>query len=595
MKKHISNIMYLTKYIWKFKKSIFLYVVVCGLIQAVKVGTNIVGIKYIIDSVIAGDLENIIWIIAFYCLINMLCDFFVTHSNSYTTKSFSYIAMNMTKEVMDKSIEIDYKCFDDSEYYDKYTRAMSQAGGAAQRLVGTYISIASNLISLISIIGIMLTMIGIEFIIISLVNVAISCFILMIQNKWQYDFDVKMTRLNRIIGYFPGLFFNPKTAKEIRLFGSSNFFINKYTDHQNESIEKTKQFQKKYYLPDYLKALAFAITSFLTMLLISFKITKGQLTLGVFMSTINSVQSLTQQLCSLTYNVPSLTSQSRYIDNIRAILDHPGETEIENEMQRILVKKNGYKIEFKNVSFKYPNSDNFVVRNLNFIVNEGEHICLVGENGAGKTTIVKLLLRLYIPQEGEILIDDVNINDYKISSLRNNFSVVFQDSQIYATKVGENLFFDEEYQTAEAHHLLQLVGLSERFKIDNEFVDSQLTRLFDEQGIVLSGGQAQRLFIARAYGAKSGIIILDEPSSSLDPLSEYELVKTMDSLLNENTTFVISHRFLFCKNMDKIFHIENGSLIESGTHKELMAKRGKYFEMYEKQAEYYRENNLGDI
>lgn len=244
MKKHISNIMFLTKYIWKFKKSIFLYIFFCGVVQAVKIGTGIVGIRYIIDSIAAGDLKIIIWVIAIYSLINMLCDFFVTYSNYYTTKNFSYIAMNMTKEVMGKSIEIDYKCFDDSTYYDKYTRAMSQAGSAIQRLIGTYISIASNLISIISIISLMVAMISIEFILISLVNVAISFSILMLQNKWQYDFNMKMTRLNRMIGYFPGLFFNPTTAKEIRLFGSSKFFINKYTKNQGESIEKTKQFQK---------------------------------------------------------------------------------------------------------------------------------------------------------------------------------------------------------------------------------------------------------------------------------------------------------------------------------------------------------------
>ena len=595
MKDTASNIMFLTKYIWKFRKSIFIYIIFCGLVQALQLVAGIVGIRLILDFIVSGDIGSVLITIGTYVALNLICNIYYNYTNIYSSKAFSFIDMHVSIEMMKKATKVDFSCFDDSKFYDMYTRALSQASGAAQRLVGTYISIVSNLISVISIVTLMLAMMSYEFILLAFVNVIVAYVVVVLQNKWQFEFNMSMTRLDRAIGYFSGLFFNQGIAKEMRIFGSKNFFLDKVLKYKEESIGKTNQYLKKRHTPDYIKEIIFASTTFLTMSLATFRILRGGATVGIFVATINAVQSLTSQLQSLTLNLPSLSDQSRYIGNLRIITDSSQSIETTDDEQRILQNKESYKIEFRNVSFTYPNSERPVFTNLSFLINEGEHVCLVGENGAGKTTITKLLMRLYDPQNGSILIDNVDIKNYEINSVRACFSIVFQDSNLYSMSISENLFFsDAEANVIKASDSLESVNLNERFVKSGKFDNSQLTRLFDENGLVLSGGQMQRLFIARAFAKKSGLAILDEPSSSLDPMSEYELIETIERLFKNKTAIVVSHRLLFCRNMDKVLFLENGTLLETGTHLSLMHSKGKYYEMYEKQAKYYRETNEVD-
>ena len=500
------------------------------------------------------------------------------------------VDMHITKEMMQNATEVDYSCFDDSQFYDVYTRALSQASGAAQHLVGTYISIASNLISVLAIVSVMFAMISFEFIFIAIANVAISYIVITIQNKWQFKFNMKMTKLTRQLNYFSSLFFSQGMAKELRVFGSSPFFIGRFSTLKEESIKQTNQHLRRYHAVDYAKEIMFAATSFLTMLLVAVRIFRGGETIGIFVATINAVQSLTAQLQSLTGNVPSLYDQSRYINNLKVIADAPKAIESLQSGQIDLVSKSGYKVEFRNVSFKYPNSNSAVFDNLSFIISERERTCLVGENGAGKTTIVKLLLRLYDPQQGTILIDDVDIKTYSIKSLRSNFSVVFQDSQIYSMNVSENLHFSEDENLKPLTiSALKNVGLYESFIHEGAFSDKPLTKMFEKNGAVLSGGQQQKLFVARAFMKEAGLVILDEPSSSLDPMAEYQLVDMLCSLAKQRTALVISHRLLLCQGMDKVIFIENGVVAESGSYQALIKLQGKYYEMYKTQADYYKD------
>jgi ATP-binding cassette subfamily B protein len=591
MRKAMDNIVYLSKFIYKHKPTIFVYVFICGIVQAINLCADILGVKIIIDGLENQiDFSGILLIIGAYVLVQLLCRMFITYTEVYTAKIFPKLSMEITQEIIKKTTEIDYFNFDDAQYYDFYTRACSQAGNYAMRMVGTYLSIVSNAFSVISIMSVIAFSLDAEFIVLGVLNVVVSYIVMHIQNKWQFEFDMKITRIGRIADYFMRVFFSPVSAKEIRIFGSESFFENKYQESQTDIIEQTIKFKKGYVVPNYIQGLVSSGTTFATIAVMALRIIRKTSSVGNLVATLNAVQSLTQQLLSLMSNVPSLSQQSLYIGNLRTVIDQTSLIECESSDDIELDKTASHSIEFKNVCFSYPNNPKYILNDLSFKINCGEHIAIVGNNGAGKSTIAKLLLRLYDPQEGSILIDGRNIKSYSVESLRNCFSVVFQDSQLYSMAVAENISFsaiqsEEERNTLKS--VLERVSLWDKVSKYKDGANTSLTRNFEESGEVLSGGEAQRLFVARAYYRDVGMTILDEPSSSLDPFAESELISALARLFDDRTTVIISHRLLMCQQMDNIFFIENGRVVESGTHDELISKGGNYFSMFAVQSKYY--------
>jgi ATP-binding cassette subfamily B protein len=239
-------------------------------------------------------------------------------------------------------------------------------------------------------------------------------------------------------------------------------------------------------------------------------------------------------------------------------------------------------VSLSDISFAYPNS-NFSLRNISLRINAGEKIAIVGENGAGKSTLMKLLLRLYDTDGGDILYNGKRIKDYDVHALRRRVGAAFQTPNVYALTLAENL---QTYNRADAERLiaaLREIGLSRLA----DKLDEEVTKEFDENGIMLSGGEAQKLALARLLTGDFGLLLLDEPSSALDPIAEHEMTKLLFSQSSRTTTIMVAHRLSTVRNADKIYVIEDGAVAESGTHDELIAKNGKYADMFRKQAENY--------
>lgn len=241
-----------------------------------------------------------------------------------------------------------------------------------------------------------------------------------------------------------------------------------------------------------------------------------------------------------------------------------------------------HSLEFRHVSFSYP-SGGFAIKDLDFSVAPGEHIAVVGHNGAGKTTMMKLLLRLYDVSEGEICMDGQPLRHYDVRALRKSIGVAFQESHDYAMSLRENLQLYADADDEALRAALRHAGL-ERLE---ESLDTDLTREFDENGSVLSGGEKQKLALARLFCADFGLMLLDEPSAALDPLAEYELMQSLMTLAKGRTVVMVAHRLSTVRHMDRILVIDGGRLAEEGTHEELMARNGIYAEMFRKQGENY--------
>lgn len=247
-----------------------------------------------------------------------------------------------------------------------------------------------------------------------------------------------------------------------------------------------------------------------------------------------------------------------------------------------------YDIEFRNVSFKYAGSDSYALKNVNLTLNVGERLAVVGMNGSGKTTFIKLMCRLYDPTEGEIYMNDFNVRKYDYRQYLDLFSVVFQDYTLLALPLGNNVSSDVKWDNDKAERCLRDVGFGERYDHMPKGLDTPLYKNFDDEGVTVSGGEAQKIALARALYKDAPFIILDEPTAALDPIAEVEIYTKFDKIVGEKTAIYISHRLSSCRFCDKIAVFDNGELVQVGSHEELLADvNGKYHELWTAQAQYY--------
>jgi ATP-binding cassette subfamily B protein len=282
---------------------------------------------------------------------------------------------------------------------------------------------------------------------------------------------------------------------------------------------------------------------------------------------------------------------SMYIENYNTFLGY--NPKIEENAQGLTAKACAHDIELRGVNFGYSQYGGtaLVLKDINMHIKAGEKIAIVGDNGAGKSTLIKLILRLYLPDDGAIYMDGEDTSAYNLHSYRRCFGTIFQDFQLYAFSIGENVIMDNlsdsEEERERIWNALESLGLAEKVRGHAKGLGAAVTKEFEEDGAIFSGGEAQKLAIARILARDCGVVIMDEPSSNLDPMSEHELYKNMIEAAKDKTMIIISHRLSAAVDADRIYLLDNGEIIERGTHQQLMRQNGKYAEMFIVQASKY--------
>jgi len=319
---------------------------------------------------------------------------------------------------------------------------------------------------------------------------------------------------------------------------------------------------------------------------------KHAFTYGAFYALYSGTDKLRSSMEGLITDITGFHKQGLSIERFRAFTEYnPNLMEPDNPKK---MPAEPQTLSLKNVSFTYESLKEPTLKNINLTIQPGEKIALVGFNGAGKSTLIKLLMRLYDVSDGEILLGDTDIREYSVTEYRKCFGVVFQDYQIFAATIGENVkmdcVMDEDESTIK--RALRQSGFEEKLNTLKYGTKTNLTREFDKEGINLSGGEAQKVAIARIFSGNYNIVILDEPSSALDPVSEYNVNQSMLEAAKDKTVVFISHRLSTTRNADRIIMLANGEIIEEGSHEELMKLNGKYAHMFNMQAEKYRQEQV---
>lgn len=324
-------------------------------------------------------------------------------------------------------------------------------------------------------------------------------------------------------------------------------------------------------------------------LIICFYCTLGVFPVGSIIKYVGYLSRITENIGNIFYVISHLKVNEYYLE---VYLDY---FDIQNDMYQgsLTVEKRSDKkfdIEFKNVSFKYAGAGNYALKNINLNLKVGERLAVVGMNGSGKTTFIKLLCRLYDPTEGEIFMNDFNIRKYDYRQYLDIFSVVFQDYNLLALPLGNNVASAAAWDAVKAEKLLEEVGFGERYAEMPKKLETPIYKNFDEDGVDVSGGEAQKIALARALYKDAPFIILDEPTAALDPIAEAEIYSKFDEIVGDKTAIYISHRLSSCRFCDKIAVFDEGEIVQVGTHEELLLdEAGKYYELWHAQAQYYTE------
>lgn len=404
-------------------------------------------------------------------------------------------------------------------------------------------------------------------------------------NKAWFKAGDEYSRLDRIFYYFLNMFSDYNTGKEIRLYKEQNLIEHTATDKLLTDGEKLlKKASLHTAKSSSFVAILGALVGFGIYLFIGVKglyglFGIGSLVLycGSFMQIINGIMKMAVTFGKTEEMVPLV---NYYFEIVNA---NDNMTYGEKELDL----SDKFEIEFKNVSFKYPNTESYALQNINLKIKNGEHLAVVGRNGSGKTTFIKLMCRLYDVTDGEILINDINIKEYSKESIIKLYSVVFQDFKIFSTTLAQNISANEEYDKERLYDALDKANIKDRVVAMENKESTYLYKDLDKSGIEISGGEAQKLALARALYKDSPMVILDEPTAALDPVAENEIYNRFNSFVDNKTAIYISHRLSSCVFCNRIAVFDKSQLVETGTHQELLNANGKYSELWNAQAKYY--------
>ena len=511
-------------------------------------------------------------------------------------------------ELFRKTCEIDVACYDDPEFYNDFVWAMDEASSRSIKILDDLNRIAKQIISLITVLGTLIAAkLDTVIIVVILLMGVLSCVVNHFGNKTYYAQEKERKPLSRKQSYINRVYHLPDYAKEIRISRADDLLTREADENSAEKVKVAKKYGLRYFFiygifyNVLLKAVRLGIIFYMFLRLLD-----GAMLVGVFAASVGLIWRVRWYISDFVERLAKFPEHSLFLEKYYGFLAYePKVVSGKNEVPEF------ESLELKNVSFTYDFSDNpkyqwhksdhkkpksessgsaDALREVDLKIKKGEKIAIVGYNGAGKTTLIKLLMRLYDPTVGEVLYNGKSAKEYDISAYRAKIGCVFQDFKIFSSTIAENVMAGDYNDGADAENVsrsLEAAGFTDKLNSLENGTQTMLTREFDKKGTNLSGGESQKVAIARVFARPYELWIMDEPSSALDPVAEYELNQSILKYAEGKTVIFISHRLSTTRMADRIYMFDSGKLCEVGSHEELMERNGKYAEMFNLQAEKY--------
>lgn len=584
-----KNYLFMLKFVLKNSPGLLFSLMIFDILSNLPwILSNVVLLKYIIDVVTSGvGLYRVAVACIVFAVVVVLGNLGSTlFYEVYRPKQVEKLNYKLYSMIYEKAAKMDFQAYDDPAFYNDFVLAMNTMSTRVNDVLSSTQDFVTHMVSIISITAVIITIDPMCFIFIALC-IGIMVPVGKLIAKVNVAKKTAMTPLDRKNLYFSRVFYLQDYAKELRLNPAGEMIEKRYNDNLKDRLFTIAPFLKKQWI------LYFSQESLPMTLLICLGVTifmgykaivTKEIGLGSFAATFNGVSSVSNSVFAMTsWFALQVRENGLYIEKFKKFM--AAEEKIKDGD---IVKKfdKPVPIKLENVSFTYPGCDEPTLKNINLEIKPYQKIALVGYNGAGKTTLTNLILRLYDVTEGQITVDGKNIKDWKLRSYHDNYAAVFQDFSLFGATLGENVAMNDSPDKEKVLDALKESSFTKQ--LDNG-IDSILLREFDDNGVSLSGGEAQKVAVARAFYKDCPFAILDEPSANLDPVSEYSLNEAMSRAAKDKTVIFISHRLSTTVMADVIYMLENGEIVESGSHEELMAKNGKYAYMFNLQAEKYKE------
>ena len=605
---NMKTVFKIYKEIHSLEKKVLPAVTVQSVVSSLKPFINILFTAKIINLLSDGkDFKTVMVYITIAVAINFILFFLGSFLDEYSQNLRNLLLNKENKKVASKLFKTEYQKLENSEFKElihKYEEAEKSRWSRFPYFVWTTYRFLSGLFTLIISVVIIFPLLKVGFtktgdtffenpiflitIISAILVMAVIILLVAVNiNKSYLKANESYAELDRIFYSFLDIFGDYRTGKEIRIYKEQTLIDSIATSKILTEGEKTlRKISMHTAKASSFVAILGAIVGFGIYLFIGIKgllglFSIGSLVLycGSFMQIINGIMMMANTFGKLQEIIPLA---KRYFE----ILDTKDEMTYGN---KVLDLSGGFEIEFKDVSFKYPGAENYALKNVNLKIKNGEHLAVVGRNGSGKTTFIKLMCRLYDVTDGEILLNGANIKEYTKDSIINLYSVVFQDFKIFSVSLKDNVCINADFESDRFYACLENANIKDRAERLPNKENTYLYKDLNKNGVEISGGEAQKLALARALYKDAPIVILDEPTAALDPIAENEIYSRFNSFVQNKTAIYISHRLSSCAFCDKIAVFDKSRLVESGTHKELLSADGRYAELWNAQAKYYVE------
>ncbi|HHD2593729.1 TPA: ABC transporter ATP-binding protein [Clostridium perfringens] len=589
----LSNLKYIMVYAWSQDKVLFAQ---CGVYTILASIAPFIGIflpKFLIDELLGQRrIEIILMTLIGFFLLSSVVNYSIAWLRCAYSPRVTKIRTDYITMISDKIMKMDFKNTEDPEVLNKIKSVMNAVMSNNTGVEGVYhtlLGLFGRLTAFVGYISIVLFL-SPWILLFLIINVLISYALTMRVKKYEYSQKEKAADKDRRTFYVFDTMYDFAYGKDIRIYDLKNILIDKFKKFRGERIDISNDVQEKQLKVKIVDVILLVIREFVVYGYLIYNVLFTGMSIGDFTMYFSTINGFGDWMKGILDDLANIKAQNMYLDDMREFLEIKSE---DKEKTRDIPIDSSYEIEFKNVSFKYPKTDKYIYKNLSLKIKKGQRLAIVGINGAGKTTFVKLLCRLYEPTSGEILINGINIQSFSKEEYYKILSVVFQDIKTFAFTVAENVSLEslEDVDREKVLQCIEKAGVGDKINSLQKGIDTSLLKILDGEGVELSGGENQKLALARALYKNGKIVILDEPTSALDAVAEYNIYKGVDELIGDKTAIYISHRLASTKFCDVIAFFENGEIVEYGTHEELLKKNGKYSDMFNIQAQYYKEES----
>ena len=588
--KSIRNNFLVLKFVFKFCPFLVMFTIINIITSVVKTLLEVIIIAKAITLITEQvNINIIINGLLIYIIGIAICVGYNTIYDNYIVLKNRIVYQKNIQEYMFKKVKyIDMALYDDPTFYDRFSRTMRDSIWRGYRAFNLIKNFIINIVTTIAL-GSFIIVNDPILIIIIIISSIISVIALTKSNLVGYNNFKNIETEDRFMWYVNRIFYRQENAAELKTTNVSNLLIEKYQENIQTINKKTIRSYKK--MAKYNVIICFSsniISGLGSYLVLLYRLAKHIIDIASFTTMINALTKFQGKVLELANLITSLKNNALYVEDFIWMLEYNPEV----EQRRKNIKFQFDSITLNDVSFRYPNTDQDVLNNISMKALKGKKIAIVGVNGSGKTTLMKLLLNFYQVTKGSISLNEYNYNELDASQIRNEYSIIFQDFKIYAVTIAENILM-RRVQSKEDEEIvwkaLKSVGLDKKVKSLIKGIYTEVTREFDRDGANFSGGERQRLVIARVFASQKDIYILDEPTSSLDPISEERINKLIIENAKDKTMFIIAHRLSTVVDVDYIYLIDNGKIRECGTHHELMALNKRYALMFNTQKHLYEE------